>query len=182
MRLTLVGADLEENLGMGMIAAAATAAGHRVEVLAFNDSGQTPDLANRISSSGPDVVGLAAQFQHRGTDFLRLATALRNCGFRGHITAGGHFATMGYAGVLAGRYGVDSVVLYDGEDTIIDLLATLAAGRSLADVPGIAFCNARGARSWAPATATNVNPRETAIRNFMVCPPTFPPRHVRCPR
>jgi radical SAM superfamily enzyme YgiQ (UPF0313 family) len=145
MRLTLVGADLEENLGMGMIAAAATAAGHRVEVLAFNDSGQTPDLANRISSSGPDVVGLAAQFQHRGTDFLRLATALRNSGFRGHITAGGHFATMGYAGVLAGRYGVDSVVLYDGEDTIVDLLAALAARRSLEEVAGLAFHNASGA-------------------------------------
>ena len=145
MRFTLVGADLEENLGMGMIAAAATAAGHRVEVLAFNDSGQTPDLANRISSSGPDVVGLAAQFQHRGTDFLRLATALRNSGFRGHITAGGHFATMGYAGVLAGRYGVDSVVLYDGEDTIVDLLAALAARRSLEEVAGLAFRNASGA-------------------------------------
>jgi hypothetical protein len=130
---------------MGMIAAAATAAGHRVEVLAFNDSGQTPDLANRISSSGPDVVGLAAQFQHRGTDFLRLATALRNSGFRGHITAGGHFATMGYAGVLAGRYGVDSVVLYDGEDTIVDLLAALAARRSLEEVAGLAFRNASGA-------------------------------------
>jgi anaerobic magnesium-protoporphyrin IX monomethyl ester cyclase len=145
MRLTLVGADIEENLGIGIIAAAATAAGHRVEVLGFNDGGQTPDLANRIVSNGPDVVGLAAQFQHRGADFLGLATALRKSGFRGHITAGGHFATMGYAGVLAGRYGVDSVILYDGEETVVDLLAALAAGRSLADVAGIAFRSASGA-------------------------------------
>ena len=145
MRLTLVGADVEENLGMGMIAAAATGAGHRVEVLGFNESAQILDLAGRIASSGPEVVGLAAQFQHRGLDFLSLATALRKSGFRGHITAGGHFATMGYASVLAGRYGVDSVVLYDGEDTIIDLLAALAAERSLTDVAGIAFRNAGGA-------------------------------------
>ena len=145
MRLTLVGADMEENLGMGMIAAAATGAGHRVEVLGFNDSGQIPELAKRIVSSGPDVVGLAAQFQHRGVDFLGLATALRKVGFRGHITAGGHFATMGYAGVLAGRYGLDSVVLYDGEDTIVELLAALTARRSLAEVAGIAFCDAGGA-------------------------------------
>ena len=145
MRLTLVGADVEENLGMGMIAAAATGAGHRVEVLGFNDSAQIPDLASRIASSGPDVIGLAAQFQHRGVDFLGLATALRNDGFGGHITAGGHFATMGYAGVLASRYGVDSVVLYDGEATIVDLLAALAAERSLADVAGIAFRSVSGA-------------------------------------
>jgi methylmalonyl-CoA mutase cobalamin-binding subunit len=145
MRLTLVGADVEENLGMGMIAAAVTGAGHRVEVLGFNDGAQIPDLVQRIASSDPDVVGLAAQFQHRGLDFLTLATALRKNGFRGHITAGGHFASMGYASILAGRYGVDSVVLYDGEETIVDLLAALAAERSLAEVAGIAFRNARGA-------------------------------------
>jgi radical SAM superfamily enzyme YgiQ (UPF0313 family) len=145
MRLTLVGADVEENLGMGMIAAAVTGAGHRVEVLGFNDGAQIPDLVQRIASSDPDVVGLAAQFQHRGLDFLTLATALRKNGFRGHITAGGHFASMGYASILAGRYGVDSVVLYDGEETTVDLLAALAAERSLAEVAGIAFRNARGA-------------------------------------
>jgi anaerobic magnesium-protoporphyrin IX monomethyl ester cyclase len=144
MRLTLVGADVEENLGMGMIAAAATGAGHRVEVLGFNDSAQIPDLVQRIASSDPDVVGLAAQFQHRGLDFLSLATALRKHGFRGHVTAGGHFATMGCASVLAGRYGVDSVVLYDGEETVVDLLAVLAARRSLAEVAGIAFRNPCG--------------------------------------
>ena len=103
MQLTLVGADLEENLGMGMIAAAATGAGHRVEILGFNDCAQIPDLARTIVTSGPDVVGLAAQFQHRSTDFLALSGALRKAGFRGHITAGGHFATMGHAHVLSGR-------------------------------------------------------------------------------
>jgi radical SAM superfamily enzyme YgiQ (UPF0313 family) len=145
MRLILVGADVEENLGMGTIAAAATGAGHRVEVLGFNDSAHIPDLASRIASSAPDAVGLAAQFQHRGLDFLSLATALRKDGFAGHITAGGHFTTMGYASVLAGRYGVDSVVLYDGEETIVDLLAALAAKQSLSDVAGIAFRDASGA-------------------------------------
>jgi methylmalonyl-CoA mutase cobalamin-binding subunit len=145
MRLTLVGADVEENLGMGMIAAAATGAGHRVEVLGFNDSARAANLVNQITSSDPDLVGLAAQYQHRGLDFLALATALRKAGFRGHITAGGHFATMGCAEVLAGRYGVDSVVLYDGERTIVALLAALAARQNLADVAGIAFRDARGA-------------------------------------
>jgi hypothetical protein len=59
MRLTLVGADLEEDLGMGMIAAAATSAGHRVQILGFNDSAEAPSLVGRILSTSPDVVGLA---------------------------------------------------------------------------------------------------------------------------
>jgi anaerobic magnesium-protoporphyrin IX monomethyl ester cyclase len=144
MRFTLIGADLEENLGMGMIAAAATGAGHRVVVLGFNDAGQAQDMVKHVLATCPDVVGLAAQFQHRGAEFLALAAALRRSGFRGHITAGGHFATMGYANVLGGRYGVDSVVLYDGEETVVELLAALADGRNLAEVPGIAWCNADG--------------------------------------
>ena len=144
MRFTLIGADLEENLGMGMIAAAATGAGHRVVVLGFNDADQAPGLVKHVLSTCPDVVGLAAQFQHRGAEFLELAVALRKSGFRGHITAGGHFATMGYANVLGGRYGVDSVVLYDGEETVVELLTALADGRSLAEVPGIAWRSANG--------------------------------------
>jgi hypothetical protein len=54
MRLTLVGADVEENLGMGMIAAAATGAGHRVDVLGFNESGWT-DTTPRRSPRARDL-------------------------------------------------------------------------------------------------------------------------------
>jgi anaerobic magnesium-protoporphyrin IX monomethyl ester cyclase len=157
MRLTLVGADLEENLGMGMIAAAATSAGHRVQILGFNDSAGPPSLVGRILSTSPDVVGLAAQFQHRGAEFLDLAAALRRAGFQGHITAGGHFATMGHAKVLAGRYGVDSVVLYDGEETVVDLLAALAGGHSLSEVAGLAI---RGADGTVVRTAPRCLPKD----------------------
>jgi anaerobic magnesium-protoporphyrin IX monomethyl ester cyclase len=144
MRLTLVGADMEENLGMGMIAAAAGEAGHRVAIVPFTESCESANVIQRVLASTPDVVGLAAQFQHRGAEFLSLAAALRRAGFAGHITAGGHFASMGYAQVLSARTGVDSVVLYEGEETIVDLLTALAGKRDLAGVAGLAFLGPQG--------------------------------------
>src|SRR5512139_1752381 len=133
MHLVLVGADYEENLGMCMIAAAAESAGHRTSVVPFGGRGRD-EVVLDILALRPDVVGLAAQFQHRGLDFLGLACDLRRAGFRGHITAGGQFATMAAAPILSGSHGVDSVVLYEGEDTIVELLGALAARRPLTQV------------------------------------------------
>ena len=147
MRLVLVGADFEENLGMCMIAAAAESRGHRTTVVPFQRAGERPQVVAEVLAARPDVVGLAAQFQHRGTDFLALARDLRRAGFRGHVTAGGQFATMAHQPILAGRYGVDSVVLYEGEHTVGELLDALASGRSLDEVAGRALpdgaCGAR---------------------------------------
>ncbi|HEY5283646.1 MAG TPA: radical SAM protein, partial [Polyangia bacterium] len=144
MRLVLVGADFEENLGMCMIAAAAEAAGHRAVVVPFQGFEERGLVASKVLATCPDVVGLAAQFQHRGMDFLGLACDLRRSGFRGHITAGGQFATMAYAPILSGRYGVDSVVLYEGENTVSDLLDALASKKSLGNVAGLALPDGQG--------------------------------------
>lgn len=112
MQLVLVGADHEENLGLCMIAAAAEEAGHRTTVVPIQDRQGGAEAVRRILAPHPDVIGLAMQFQHRGLDYLALACELRRAGFRGHITAGGQFATMAATAILSGRYGIDSVALY----------------------------------------------------------------------
>jgi anaerobic magnesium-protoporphyrin IX monomethyl ester cyclase len=143
MHLVLVGADYEENLGMCMIAAAAESAGHRTSVVPL-PSGAREEAVLDILALRPDVVGLAAQFQHRGLDFLGLACDLRRAGFCGHITAGGQFATMAAGPILSGGFGVDSVVLYEGERTIAELLGALAARRPLTSVAGLALPDGKG--------------------------------------
>lgn len=144
MRLILVGADFEENLGMCMIAATAESAGHATVVVPFQSADERADVVARVLAARPDVVGLAAQFQHRGMDFLGLACDLRKAGFRGHLTAGGQFATMAHHSILTGRYGVDSVVLYEGEQTTAELLGALASGQSLHAVAGLALPDGSG--------------------------------------
>ena len=138
MRLAVVGADFEENLGVGMIAAAA-AAGHRVEIVPFNDPAAAPELVRRLVAGAAEVIGLSIQFQHRAHEFLSLAHALRAAGFRGHLTAGGHFPTLAWSEVLGGGHGLDSLVLHEGEETIVELLDTLARGGPLDGIPGLAL-------------------------------------------
>src|SRR5512135_1383451 len=96
MEIALVGADIEENLGVGMIAAAAERAGHEVTVVPFSEAHERGPVLARILSLAPDVVGLSIQFQHRSGEFLALAAELRARGYAGHITAGGQYPTLAW--------------------------------------------------------------------------------------
>ena len=146
MRVVLVGADFEENLGLGMIAAVAQGAGHEVRVVPFNDSGSRGRIAREIAHDSPDVVGLSMQFQHRSHEFLSLARLLRREGFRGHVTAGGQFPTLAFSEVLGRGHGVDSVVLHDGEETFVELLEKLERREPLDSVRGLALAAPEGVR------------------------------------
>lgn len=121
-----------------MIAAAAEDAGHAASIVAFNHVGQTASVAQSIVEQGADVVGLSIQFQHRVYEFLGLARKLRSLGFRGHITCGGQFPSLAWKDTLDPKHGVDTVVLHEGERTIVELLAAIENGRRLAEVPGLA--------------------------------------------
>ncbi len=139
MRIHFVAADLEENIGVGILAAVAEKQGHETRVVAFNDASETSRAADRALVGAPDVIGLSIQFQHRAPEFLALARELRMRGYRGHVTAGGQFPTLAWREALAPEHGVDSVVLHDGEDTIVDLLAALDRGAPLGEVNGLAL-------------------------------------------
>lgn len=139
MRVAIVGADFEENLGVGMIAAVAAEAGHDVRVVPYNSPADRGRVSTLLAEDAPDLIGLSMQFQHRGHDFLSLARALRRQGYDGHITAGGQFASLAAEEVLARAHGVNSIVLHDGEDTFPELLAALEQDAPLDSIPGLAF-------------------------------------------
>ncbi|MBI5497213.1 MAG: cobalamin B12-binding domain-containing protein [Deltaproteobacteria bacterium] len=145
MKLVLVGADFEENLGMGLLAACVHAAGHAVRVVPFNDPDAVDDVVTLALRQKPDVVGLSMQFQHRAHEFLGLARRLRAAGFRGHLTCGGHFPTLAHDQVLGHAHGVDSVVLHEGEHTLVNLLDALRDRRPLDTVAGLALAAPGGA-------------------------------------
>ncbi len=139
MKIVLIGADLEENLGVGMIAAVAEAAGHAVSVVPFSDAGERSAVQARVLALAPDVVGLSLQFQHRSAEFLELAAGLRAGGFAGHLALGGQYPTLAWREVLTGGHGVSAIVLHDGEETFRELLGALAAGAPLEGIAGLAL-------------------------------------------
>jgi radical SAM superfamily enzyme YgiQ (UPF0313 family) len=139
MRVTLVGADLEENLGLGMIAASLEGAGHKVVIVPFDEAKERESVARRVLASRPELVGLGIQFQHRAHDFLALSRRLRALGFEGHLTCGGQFPTMAYREVLTRHNGVDSVVLHEGEETVVELAEAVSRGAPIRAIRGLAI-------------------------------------------
>src|SRR5205814_394907 len=74
----------------------------------------------------PLAVGLSLAFQWRAPEFLALAVALREEGYRGHITAGGHFATFAAAELLRDFPALDSICRQEAEETLVALARALA--------------------------------------------------------
>jgi radical SAM superfamily enzyme YgiQ (UPF0313 family) len=144
MRIAFIGADLEENLGLGILSAIAEEHGHRPRILPFNDLSQLDAVVEEAMRGEPDVVGLSIQFQHRAPEFLALSRKLRQAGYEGHVTAGGQFPTLAWEETLRVDNGVDSVALHDAEETIVELLQALEAGDGLAEVAGIALRDDEG--------------------------------------
>lgn len=145
MRICFVGANLEENLGIGILSAIAESKGHTALMAPFNREAEAPDVIARVMKEGPDVVGLSIQFQHRAREFLRVSAGLRKAGFSGHITCGGQFPTLAFREVLEKGHGVDSVVLHDGEQTFAEMLDVLGQGGDLHKVAGMALMSPKGA-------------------------------------
>lgn len=139
MHVVVIGADFEENLGIGLIAASLEAKSHRVDIVAFQDPGHIDRVVRNVLSRNPHIVGLSLQFQHRAHEFLTLAARLRRCGFHGHLTCGGQYPSLAWKEVLTHHPAVDSIVLHEGEHTIVELADAVASGRVLNQVAGLAI-------------------------------------------
>ena len=60
--------------------------------------------------------------------FGDVVQALRDAGVQAHIAIGGHFPSFDYETVMAEIPGADSVIRFEGEATLTDLLDTLSTG------------------------------------------------------
>ncbi|MBK7584105.1 MAG: cobalamin-dependent protein [Myxococcales bacterium] len=150
MRVLLVGSELEENLALRYLASALEAAGHTPELAAFSSAGDSDEVLAAARRSKPDLIGLSMTFQRRAEEFGDLAGALRQSGYSGHLTVGGHFPTFCYREVLERYSAIDSVVRHEGEVTLVELCERLGRGVSLDDLSGLAHRAADGSLHVAP--------------------------------
>src|SRR5439155_16811556 len=140
MHVLLVGPEFEENLSLRHLAAALRQAGHTASLARFDSPEYLEGVVQQVRREQPGLVGLSMVFQVRAREFYELARALRRAGYRGHITAGGHFATFAYEPMLADLPELDSVVRQEGEATIVALAMALerrTGPGELAAIPGM---------------------------------------------
>jgi radical SAM superfamily enzyme YgiQ (UPF0313 family) len=152
-RVLLIGPEVEENLGLRYIAASLDAAGVESTILPFDCTAQLAAVLDETLRFNPDIVALSLAFQWRANDVLALTLALREAGYEGHITAGGHFATFCWAEILTTFPEFDSLCLGEAEHSVVDLATAVANGVALESVAGLALTGASGRPFTTPSQA-----------------------------
>lgn len=169
MRVALVGAELEENLGLRYMAAVLEKCGHEVELVPFNKGQDIPQAVRQIAAFGPDIAGFSMVFTGRAGEFCRLASALRGGGFTGHLIAGGHFACLNCESLLNDFPAFDSVALGEGERIICSLASNL---HHLEKVAGICYRKKDGSIALNPSSGNPPNldelpfPKRTTFHDY----------------
>jgi radical SAM superfamily enzyme YgiQ (UPF0313 family) len=128
MNVALVGPEIEENLALRYLAASLQRAGHRATIIPFDRAADADRVARDVLRAGPALVGFSLVAQRRYPDFAHLARLLRARGYRGHITAGGHFAGLRANEVLSDTPEFDTIIHHDGEERILALVEWLESG------------------------------------------------------
>lgn len=121
MKISLIGAELEENLGLRYIASSLEQKGHLVEIVPFNSEYDISPAVKQVRSFDPVLTCLSMVFTSRAGEFCNLAQALRDNGYNGHLNAGGHFAALNCGILLNDFPAFDSVALGEGEKIICEL-------------------------------------------------------------
>lgn len=159
-------------IGLAYIAAVLRELGHRVQVI--DASGEaidrhedfdTPVGRLRRVGLGPDevvarvvpdvqLIGITHMFLHEWPQVRTLATALRERFPHAFIVLGGENATAFSSWIFEECEAVDACVLGEGEATVAEVAACLAAGEPLDDIDGIAL-----RQPGAPAVSRGLRPR-----------------------
>jgi radical SAM superfamily enzyme YgiQ (UPF0313 family) len=147
-RVVLVGYEDQDNLGIRYLSSRLRQAGHWTRLVAFG-GGAAPVL-EAVQAMQPHVVGFSLIFQYLVPDFAAVIRELRAAGVAAHLTMGGHYASFEHEALLAAIPGLDSVVRFEGEETLLELAEHVATGRPWQGVPGLAYRDG-GAVALAPA-------------------------------
>ena len=138
----LIGFQNQGNLGLGYLAAVLRRSGYAVEVV---DIEQDPREIVRIARElNPLVIGFSLIFQFFIDRYATLLYLLRENGLDCHFTMGGHFPSLSYEQTLELVPELDSVVRFEGEATLLELVEAVEAGTEWRGIHGLAYRDDEG--------------------------------------
>jgi len=133
----LVGFQNQGNLGLGYLAAVLRRNGYAVQVV---DIEQDPEEILRVARElKPILIGFSLIFQFFIDRYAALLYLLRNNGVDCHFTMGGHFPSLSYEQTLELVPELDSVVRFEGEITLLELVDAIVTGKDWREIHGIAY-------------------------------------------
>lgn len=135
--VALIGFQDQGNLGLGYLASTLQNAGYTVKMFDFQRN--RAEILKALQECNPIVVGFSLIFQFYIRQFDSLIRYLRDHGVRCHFTMGGHFPSLSYQETLKLVPELDSVVRFEGEFTLLELVDRLGQGSDWRQIQGIAF-------------------------------------------
>lgn len=137
-RVLLVGFQDQDNLGLRYLMSALQSAGHEVGIATFAADPDT--IISRVRAFAPDIVGFSLIFQYMTLGFGDVIGALRKAGLgKPHITIGGHYPSFAYDKVLDAIPGLDSIIRFEGEQTLCELADRIVNRANWRDIVGLAY-------------------------------------------
>ena len=137
--IVLVGFQDQDNLGLRYLMSSVQQAGFSAQIVTYQSNPEP--LVELALKESPPVIGFSLIFQYMAPDFCRVIQALREAGVKAHITMGGHYPSFDHGEVLRRIPGLDSIVRFEGEPTLVELMQKIELGEDWHKVRGIAYRN-----------------------------------------
>lgn len=137
LSVLLVGFQDQDNLGLRYLLSSVQKAGFTGRIVTYHSDPER--LVAIVRDDTPTIIGFSLIFQYMAPDFGHVIQALRDIGITAHITMGGHYPSFDYAEVLRRIPVLDSIVRFEGEQTLVELLQKITADEDWRTIAGIAF-------------------------------------------
>lgn len=133
----LIGFQDQDNLGLRYLLSSVRHAGFSGRIETYTSDPEP--IVELVARLRPDIIGFSLIFQYMSPAFARVIQTLRARGCRAHITIGGHYPSFDHQEVLQRIPGADSIVRFEGEATLVELMDKLSRGEDWRDISGIAY-------------------------------------------
>ena len=131
-------------LGLGYLASAARNAGYSVDLIDVGiDKLTISGIIHRIIEVDAQIVGISSFIANHGNGLKIAHEIKKQFGSQVKVMMGGPQASFVYEEVLK-QGDVDIVSIFEGEQTIVELLNCIKTGGDLKKIAGIAFVNEEG--------------------------------------
>jgi radical SAM superfamily enzyme YgiQ (UPF0313 family) len=134
----LVGWERQENLGLRHILSYLEGEGYRLRLVPYAP-GAEESVVRAVCEEDARLVGFSVIFQYNLRDYGELMKTLRKAGVRSHFTAGGHYPSLRPEDTLRKIPELDTVVRFEGELTVRELLERLDQSEAWGEIQGLAF-------------------------------------------
>jgi radical SAM superfamily enzyme YgiQ (UPF0313 family) len=138
-KMKVMTSNVKEYAGVAYLAAVLRKNGYPVEILDADLAGlDVPETVQAILKRKADLIGFSI-LQVAAYPALEIIKQIRTSGIRAHITAGGHYPTFAREEIFKECDGIDSIVMGEGEYTLLELVKALNHGEDWKKVRGIAY-------------------------------------------